>query len=459
MADDLSEQYAKLLLDDDEGDDVVDLGGIITEEAEDKTALMLVGRLLTDRPFNVDAFKRTMIQAWAMTGRVVVRNIGPKLFAFQFFHWRDKEKVLQGCPWCFDQQLLILTEITGDEQPTEVALNHSPFWVRIRNLPFNCRSKEAVRAVANCLGEIVEVEEDEFGIDKDRRVRVIMDVRKPLRRKRSIKNRRGDEVEVEFRYERLPFFCFLCGMLGHSERDCSSVPDEERTKGFKWGLNLRASPRKGRSQQLEEVEALKAVKKVLFVPKRTNLTESSRSEVRLELGAVGERNGNIVQGGKEDKEKEVHGSPNKGVQTPTKETSALVAIEGEKEREVQTAGVRNTSEEDPFDQLAFKAGCGGGRAKVRKFRKITQKRGAMGVLVEGEGSQGLKVVRQLGEGVGKSDVGMVGEKRKVGMDGDDVVMDDPTEAGRCIRQVFGGSEFQVTNQVAEIGFHQSREEQ
>lgn len=33
-----------------------------------------------------------------------------------------------------DQQLLLLNEITGDEQPEEVPLTHSPFWVRIRNL-------------------------------------------------------------------------------------------------------------------------------------------------------------------------------------------------------------------------------------------------------------------------------------------------------------------------------------
>lgn len=161
-----------------------------------------------------------------------------------------------------------MNEVSGDEQPTEVPLNHSPFWVRIRNLPFNCRSNDHVKAVASCLGELVEVEDDDIGIDKYCRVRVILDVRKPLRKKKkNIKNRKGDEVEIVFRYERIPFFCFLCGVLGHSERYCNNVSEEDRKKGFKWGIYLRASPHKGRMQLLEEVETVKATKKVLFVPK------------------------------------------------------------------------------------------------------------------------------------------------------------------------------------------------
>lgn len=234
MADDLTEIYGRLAINNDE-EEVLDLGSIVTEENDDKVALMLVGRLLTDRPFNVDAFQRTIIQSWAMTGKAVVRSIGPNLFAFQFFHWRDKEKVILGGPWCFDNQLLILSEVTGDEQPTEVALNFSPFWVRIRNLPFNCRINAHVKAVAGCLGAVLEVEDDDVGIDKDRRVRVLLDVRKPLRREKTIKNKRGMDVVVEFRYERLPFFCFLCGIMGHGERDCSVVTEEGREEGYKWG--------------------------------------------------------------------------------------------------------------------------------------------------------------------------------------------------------------------------------
>ncbi|KAL2936239.1 Cysteine desulfurase IscS [Bienertia sinuspersici] len=112
-----------------------------------------------------------MTKAWAVSGRIIIRVIGPNRYVFQIFHWRDKEKVLMGRPWCFDQNLLVLSEITGSEQPDEVSLTHSPFWVRIYNLPFNCRSDETIHTITSKIGVVTEVEKDDLGLGKFRRAR------------------------------------------------------------------------------------------------------------------------------------------------------------------------------------------------------------------------------------------------------------------------------------------------
>lgn len=82
------------------------------------------------------------------------------------------------------------------------------------------------------MGEIIEIEEDYLGIGKYRRVKVMLDVSKPLRRYRKIKDKRGRELQVDFAYERLPFFCFACVVLGHSEKDCHVVPEEEKQESL-----------------------------------------------------------------------------------------------------------------------------------------------------------------------------------------------------------------------------------
>ncbi|KAL2930887.1 Gag polyprotein [Bienertia sinuspersici] len=81
----------------------------------------------------------------------------------------------------------------------------------------------------------------------------MVDVRKPLRRHQWIKDKKGNEVKIEYKYERLPYFCFACGVIGHSEKDCLYIDEEDRTKKLGWGLFLKASPRKVHSRDREEI--------------------------------------------------------------------------------------------------------------------------------------------------------------------------------------------------------------
>ncbi|XP_021723977.1 uncharacterized protein LOC110691367 [Chenopodium quinoa] len=301
MAEEIIAKCSNLRIDDDDVG-IVDLGGVKSTEQANNFDLLLIGKVLTDRPYNVEDFRVTMKKSWALQNNLVIRVLGPNLYAFQFFHWRDKEKVLNGRPWCFDNMLLILKEIDGNEQPEQIPLTQSPFWIRLKNLPYNYRSNNDVKALVASLGDVIEIEDDLLGLVRSRRVKVMLDVTKPLRRSQRVLDKQGKEVRIEFAYERLPFFCFACGVMGHDERDCNVVSEESREQRLGWGKWLHASPRKGRIRDMEEIGEIVAAKKILFVTKNSDdepVSETLSKQVeepisKTLMGTEGVNNGELI---------------------------------------------------------------------------------------------------------------------------------------------------------------------
>lgn len=85
-------------------------------------------------------------------------------------------------------------------------------------------------------------------------------------------------VKVTFAYEWLLFSCFMCGVIGHSERECNVVDDHNQERSMGWGKNLRATPYRGVQRLVEEVEEVKACRKVLFVTKSVTEEPMQSSE-------------------------------------------------------------------------------------------------------------------------------------------------------------------------------------
>lgn len=111
---------------DEEVDQIIDIVSL-NPNNENNLSLLLIGKLLTERSYNVDTFKRTITTVWAPQHGLVIWTLKPNMYAFQFYHWRDMSKAMEGRPWCFDNMLVLLKEAEGDEQPDQVILHRSPF--------------------------------------------------------------------------------------------------------------------------------------------------------------------------------------------------------------------------------------------------------------------------------------------------------------------------------------------
>ena len=75
------------------------------------------------------------------------------------------------------------------------------------------------------IGEIeeIDVEGGQIAWGRYLRVRVIIDISKPLKRGSKIVVPRGGNELVIFKYEKLPDFCYVCGRRDHQEIECDSA--------------------------------------------------------------------------------------------------------------------------------------------------------------------------------------------------------------------------------------------
>ena len=110
-------------------------------------------------------------------------------------------------------------------------LKWSPFWIQIFNLPLMSRTKETSWAIGSSLGTAMEVDVPDSGVHwgKCLRVRVQIDATKRLVRGKRITIEGGKSRWVQFKYERLPNFCYRCGPLSHALKDCPASLDNGRT--------------------------------------------------------------------------------------------------------------------------------------------------------------------------------------------------------------------------------------
>ncbi|KAK9998771.1 hypothetical protein SO802_018374 [Lithocarpus litseifolius] len=220
-----------------------------------KTERVLVGKFCTKRRVSLESVARVLKSVWRTEKNFEVCDMGENKVLFQFEDEKDLDRVLLLSPWTFDKYLVILHKLDVGEAVNKVQFHKVLFWVQIHGLPTMSQTKEAGVRIGSILGKVekVDVDDQGFCLGGYLRIRMTMDITQPLCRGRMVRIGGAPPRWVDFKYERLPIFCYCCGKADHDERDCIQWMQSKETfkaEDKQFGAWLRASPDRLQRPQL-----------------------------------------------------------------------------------------------------------------------------------------------------------------------------------------------------------------
>ncbi|XP_071723846.1 uncharacterized protein [Rutidosis leptorrhynchoides] len=200
---------------------------VISEVILDECNRTVFGKLYSGGSINFQAFLITMKRAWKVDS-VTFTHHELGILSFTFDSEMNKERVLAKRPWSFASNLLILKPWEPNKYTRCYKFTNCAFWVQVHGLLIEWCSKEVVSHIAQILGCVKEVKVEKKGVafHKVGRARVVLDLDTPLS-PGILYNLGEGKVWLDFKYERLPRFCYSCGKVGHFVTNCVEVPFDE----------------------------------------------------------------------------------------------------------------------------------------------------------------------------------------------------------------------------------------
>lgn len=153
--------------------------------------------------------------------------------------------MIDGSPWTFGRIQLIFERLKEGENPRTLAINKLDICVQFHDMETGFMSQRVVKDIGDYVGKFVESDTNNFvGVWREYlRVRVTISLDVPLKRRMKLRKNADTWCWVNFKYEGIPTFCFICRMVGHSDKFCAKLFDTPLDKIEKpYGSWMHADP-------------------------------------------------------------------------------------------------------------------------------------------------------------------------------------------------------------------------
>ena len=144
----------------------------------------------------------------------------------------------------------LLVAYDGTQRLSKVVIESMALWIWIYDIPLKMMTEGFARVLGVKIGRVLQVGN---AVQDYKRVKVDFPLAKPLMHYVEHKVKCQGLMQFLVKYENVPHFCFGCGRIGHSQREC---PDEEMTEGgVRYGKELCCSPQKKNAERSMTIPA------------------------------------------------------------------------------------------------------------------------------------------------------------------------------------------------------------
>ncbi|KAM0902881.1 hypothetical protein ACQ4PT_019011 [Festuca glaucescens] len=253
----------------------------------------VAGLILVQKPkvIHIQTIAAALRPAWGNPKGLIFSEGGHNMFIAEFASERDRERMWERSPWTVNKHAVLIENYQSCRRPSELRFERLLLWVRVVDLPRNMINTNWGTKIANDLGnEVVQIDtRNKF--NGFLRVRVFINIQEPLRRWIAIDSTLREACDwYEVQYENLPYFCFSCGLLGHSAVTCPTPADRDDNGDWPYGIRLRVPDER---------------KKQFYTPAAESGTSKPSDEENAQNHANGKQH--VQEEGVEENQQHTHG--------------------------------------------------------------------------------------------------------------------------------------------------------